>query len=45
MSISHAGKLNINIRGVLTGLHIREYIMWEALHIAVGVCESSSWDL
>jgi len=45
MSTSHAGKLNIIIIGVLTGHHIQEYLMWEALYVAVGVCESSSWDL
>lgn len=38
MSTSHAGKLNIILIGVLTGLHIQEYLMWEALYIAVGVC-------
>jgi len=46
MDTLHAGKLNIIIViGVLTGLHTQEYLMWEALYIAVGVCESSSWDL
>jgi hypothetical protein len=29
----------------LTGPHVQEYLMWEALYIAVEVCESSSWDL
>jgi len=45
MSISLAGKLTIILLGILTRLHIQEYLTWEALYIAVGVCESSSWDL
>jgi len=38
MSTSHTGKLNIILIGVLTGL--QEYLMWEALYIAMGVCVS-----
>jgi hypothetical protein len=45
MSTSCAGKLNAILIGVLTGLHIRDYLMWEALYIAIGMFESSFWDL
>jgi len=38
MSTSYAGKQNIILIGILTGLHIQESLMWEALYIAVGVC-------